>query len=62
MPRNIQECCPSITNPYKELLRLRQAKEEKLRQVAEQEEQKKRARTEVERLRVKYCLCTDNET
>ena len=41
---------------------LRRAEEDKLRQVAEQEEQKERARVEIERLRSKYYLSRDNET
>ena len=47
---------------YSEIEELRQAQEEKVRQVMEQEEEKKRARAEVERLRAKYCLSGDSET
>ena len=41
---------------------LRRAEEDKLRRVAEQEEQKERARADIERLRSKYYLSRDNET
>lgn len=44
-----------------EIEAFRHAEEEKLRQVAEQE-QEKRARAEIERLRGKYCLSSDSET
>ena len=47
---------------YSEIEALQRAEEEKLRQVAEQEEQKKRAIAEIERLREKYGLCSDKET
>ena len=47
---------------YNEIEAFRQAKKEKPRQIAEQEEQKKRARAEVERLRAKYCLSSNSET
>ena len=45
-----------------EIEAFRHAEEENLRQVAEQEEQEKRARAEIERLRGKYCLSSDSET
>ena len=45
-----------------EIEAFRHAEEEKLRQVAEQEEQEKRARAEIERLHGKYCLSSDSET
>ena len=41
---------------------LRHAEEEKLWQVEEQEEEKKRARAEIERVCTKYCLSSDSET
>ena len=47
---------------YSEIEEFRQAEEEKVRQAIEQEEQEKRARAEVERLRAKYCLSRDSET
>ena len=45
-----------------EIEAFRHAEEENLRQVAEQEEQEKRARAEIERLRCKYCLSSDSKT